>query len=254
MTRRPGSAHGAEDASAQANKDSGARESKGFIAFIDALGIKGIGGRKDPRAVVDGWKDLVNYFDSEAKGAGIQVRAFSDTLIAIAEADDLETADAPIPALVEVTAGLFLDALDKGFLLRGAISKGVFYQGNSMIIGPAVDDAAEWFEAAEWMGIMLTPQASFFVDRLQLSGQVEGIRKLVKYPVPCRGCASCESWVVSWPTLELWRGVAPSGRGRNESVRASRLRLVEAYSKWPIGQVDVAKFHNTLKFLSSYHD
>ncbi len=156
------------------------QERKGFIAFVDALGTKGIWTRKDPKTVIQDWVDLVTHFEEEARGSHVQAWAFSDTIIATLESDDLDSSKAPIPVIVELLAKLFTDALESGFLLRGAISRGLFYRERPMIIGPAVDDAAEWYEAAEWMGIMLTPQTSFFVDKLLLTNQVSEIRKLVR--------------------------------------------------------------------------
>jgi hypothetical protein len=49
-----------------------------------------------------------------------------------------------------------------GLPIRGATSYGEFVaSAGRTLIGQAVDDAAEWFEALDWIGIVLTPAASF---------------------------------------------------------------------------------------------
>ena len=57
--------------------------------------------------------------------------------------------------------------LQHGHLLRGAVAIGEYVadQG-STILGPAVSDAADWYEEADWVGVMATPSATSKLERL----------------------------------------------------------------------------------------
>ncbi len=77
---------------------------------------------------------------------------------------------------------------------------------------------------------------------------------LVRFKVPCKNSGVCDTWVVNWPTLETWRTTEPTGRRIADVVRASRLKLVELYSKCPQDQKDAAKFRNTVMFLDQIQE
>jgi len=50
---------------------------------------------------------------------------------------------------------------------RGALGIGEFYIGDEQtILGPAVSDAASWYESADWIGIHATPHATMFIQSL----------------------------------------------------------------------------------------
>ena len=48
--------------------------------------------------------------------------------------------------------------------LRGAFTLGDFNYNNNIMIGPAIDEAASWHEAVDWIGIILAPTAQFEYD------------------------------------------------------------------------------------------
>ena len=60
-----------------------------------------------------------------------------------------------------ITNGIF-----KGVYLRGVISIGKFYQSPTIIIWPAVDEAAEWYTNIDWIGVSASPSAYFTIEKL----------------------------------------------------------------------------------------
>src|SRR6185503_18250595 len=60
----------------------------------------------------------------------------------------------------------FQEALDNRIFLRGAISYGDVYADGDTLVGPAADDAAEWYDKADWIGVCLTPAANYALESL----------------------------------------------------------------------------------------
>ena len=42
-----------------------------------------------------------------------------------------------------------------------------------MILGPAIDEAAQYYELADWIGVHLTPSAFSAVDRLYFEKEMQ---------------------------------------------------------------------------------
>ena len=58
-----------------------------------------------------------------------------------------------------------------GLPYRGALSIGPYISEESTVIGPAVADAASWYEQVDWIGIIATPSAGFHIRELVEWGQ-----------------------------------------------------------------------------------
>lgn len=224
---------------------------EGIVAFIDALGIKGAAAREDPGVLVRGWSELLVALQNRAKSEGIFIAAFSDTIIAYKESEHIYSSRSPIPEIARMASALFWDGLSKGIFLRGAISMGRFHQGSSMLIGPAVDDAAEWYEAANWMGVMLTPRTSYLVDKLHSRGEVPEVGVLRKFPVPIKDGVAEELWAVAWPILPVNKNSRPV-EATIVGLDERRARVLEAFSMYPLGRRDVDKYRNTLRFFDIF--
>jgi hypothetical protein len=141
--------------------DSKIEKKHGVVAILDALGTKGIWQRKDPQAVIETWDSLVSLYQTLSKSSKISgytrtISAFSDTVIITGEGDDLEK------VLIEmgVDIGLFvIHSMLEGIYFRGGISVGDFYKSDKMIIGPAIDEAAEYYTLSDWIGVSASPSA-----------------------------------------------------------------------------------------------
>lgn len=65
--------------------------------------------------------------------------------------------------------------------VRGAIGYGRFCLMDNMLMGPAVDEVASWYEAVEWLGAVFTPTASF-----RYRPEDFGAVNLIDYDVPLK--------------------------------------------------------------------
>lgn len=223
---------------------------RGIIALLDALGTKGIWARSDPQSVINAWKETLDMFElslNRTKNQEIQhtFLAFSDTLIIILPIeDDIVSA---IPYMAELLMTPFVWALTQGIFFRGVISIGEYEQSESMIIGPAIDEAAEWYTLPDWMGISLTPSASFGVDRLFEQG-ADLSRWFVRYNIPMKsGLNTINGWALAWP-----HGSFETINVSGKSISAKTL-ILNSFAKRPIGVGAYQKYKNTIDFWDYVH-
>lgn len=99
--------------------------------------------------------------------------------------------------------------ITKGILFRGAISSGYFIEKENTILGPALADAAKWYEAANWFGIFTTPTLNYTLNSMRLLYDMKSdsmketiFEGFVKYPVPLK-LEVKELWSLAWPNQFL---------------------------------------------------
>jgi len=101
----------------------------------------------------------------------IDILCLSDTLIVCvslsnkpinANIDDREL----IVILPELINSFFQTQLNNKVFFRGAISYGEFSFSSeqTIVMGSALDEASDWYEAVDWIGIILTPSAEYAVE------------------------------------------------------------------------------------------
>jgi len=105
--------------------------------------------------------------------------------------------------------------IQNGILFRGSFGIGDYITENNIILGSAVFDAHEWYEATNWFGIIFSPKSRLWIesafeeerDRTKLvfesDRQTQFSQLLVRYKVPLNSCPSTsnseEFWVIAWP-------------------------------------------------------
>lgn len=244
-------------------------EGNGYVGFLDVLGMRGRWLRQEPRQIVEAfesWYSLVTAVDSTTGIATLDyipevaippatgskpprltthVWAFSDTVAVLLDTHGLATPELT-QRLSNALAELFVAALDKELLLRGAVAFGRFYRGKGgrILIGPAVDEAAEWYDKADWAGIHLTPSAGRSVVPGGLPGQptISTAGQFVHYPVPLKSGGVVPAWALAWPLFGSDRltpiidhqffqtPVSPSLERKRQNTLAFRAQVLE---DWP---------------------
>ena len=117
------------------------------VAYLDVLGAKKFMAENSDKFL----NDLNSiYFDAVndviatgiVTGETVEVKIFSDNiLLAIKTGDDPEEAKEKITKVLNVTANIYNNALWHGYLMRGAITVGDFFQNNVFVYGKALVDA-----------------------------------------------------------------------------------------------------------------
>lgn len=234
----------------------------GIVAILDALGTKGLWVREKPEAVLESRLALQTFiqghltdfqvasFESlESKGPPVleevHVRAqfVSDSLIISMIPPVHSELNLLLASLAWKLASAFARAVESGVLYRGAVSIGDFYPSKDFLMGPAVDEAAEWYELADWAGIILTPGAESFVDRAidHIPGrQIAGI---VPWEVPFKGSKdggrrTRRTWVINWPGC----------------LAGKRDALERLFLRQPVDPDTSSKHRATLDFFDAWFD
>jgi hypothetical protein len=171
----------------------------GIVVFLDALGVKGIWKTKDPAEVLDNWNKVYYAFSDELSDLpGGFLSAFSDTLI-FSIRGHKELVARPwrfVEILLNAIIPAFVRSMYYDFFFRGIISMGAFSRSSRsrMLIGPAVDEAAMLYEAAEWVGMSISPSTRMILQNSECNNTSNLI---VEYPIPQKS-GNNMTWAVNW--------------------------------------------------------
>ncbi len=94
------------------------------------------------------------------------------------------------------------EGLNLGLPFRGAVSYGEFYvdRESPAILGPAVNDAAEWYEKANWLGLILTPKMTLIRELAEeKGGYLNNPIFSKRYSVPMSRGGANNLDAVNWP-------------------------------------------------------
>jgi hypothetical protein len=202
----------------------------GTVTFLDVLGWKGIWLRRKGHDVVTQLTKLVEKARTIARGADeTNVLSISDTIVLLTTGD----ASTGLRLHGDIVVELICDSFGAGLPLRGATACGEFYfNAPSILVGAAIDEAASWHEAMDWMGVIQTPSA-FLISRAggQWRDAIPPLKAggLRSYPIPC----------ADWPDTWRKRG------GTRQSLQESFLCM------GPFDTSVAAKYTNTLLFYGS---
>lgn len=227
------------------------RMQEGVVVFLDALGVKGIWARAEPESVISSWEGVLRRLHDSIKRSpktgsvgdtpeslNYNIAAFSDTVIITLKCTDDPAAHVPLVA--KIVSEPFFFALVKGIYFRGVIAIGKFYQSNTLVIGPAIDEAAEWYTQPEWMGVSTAPSASFGLSRLE-DQKADVSKWFVKYDIPAKGGLQTNEWALAWPREAPKELVS-------EKHLTTRGLILDAFANRPISVAAASKYKNTLAF------
>lgn len=229
---------------------------KAAIAFLDILGFKGIWQTResdDVLKIMGGVKDKINEIYKEPSQASNwpasenpEITILSDTIVVVIKSEEPHC----LFLLANIVFGLFRYFWKHNLFLRGAVSWGEYSKYESTFIGPAIDDVATWYEAANWIGVILTPKTSYLMDRFsKLSMGVNDISVIpyLKYHVPDRAGKKHHLFSINWPAYlqASYKKVPLDG----EEIDSKKM-MVKMFSEQSAFNGSVLeKYENTLGFL-----
>ena len=181
--------------------------------------------RKDPHIKKTiPFKDLIGFINS----FNIEISTFSDTIIIAVYSDELDIEDAFI---IQLSGLLLVPLIRLAFkmelFLKGTISIGDFYirkkeNNKTIIVGPAITEAAESYTLSNWIGISTSPSASLtleqdpqlnefksLVEILDISLERKNIslndsfhlifNVFVRENIPRKNGIEKDGWALAWP-------------------------------------------------------
>lgn len=169
---------------------------------------------------------------------------FDDTVLIV-----YQTTNAPTLRDVEHFCLLLrkfqVDSLAQGILFRGAVSIGHFYvdDNSNTVMGTAVTDAAAWYDAADWVGILATPHATLVIESLLPRGADKLDHLLVDYSVPLKDNRSFTLKAINWPKAFMVKGLRPV-----EDDEDPRAKCLELLTNHRVPKATESKHFNSLKF------
>lgn len=260
---------------------------KGIVLLLDLLGTKEIYKNVSYLEKINKeYDELINYVRTKHEtqryrfrvdGVEIvlvpKIRLFSDTILIIFDETEILKQNPDFTKLNPLTSimvsycgkvvALFNKFLQENLCLRGVISYGDIFVGENLIIGPAIDEAQEWYGIGDWIGVFLTPCAyfeyrNFFkrhkgidISNFKNDGKTNihdvvdfdlyrdiGLDFTINYSVPLKNNTKLETRAINWPA-DLKDDKFSNGK-----------TLWEVFSQRPIFPSFYSKYKNTLDF---YH-
>ena len=245
------------------NQQNQLEEQFGIIVMLDALGISSYS-LDQCRAYIDKQnkirKDLerkqqsleeYNFF----KNASTAI--FGDTIVIcfpITESDN--TPKISILAWISWYLGSLIHlGIHNQILLRGCISIGKYIKNENIVLGPAIFDAHDWYESADWFGIIYSPKSRLWIDSEIEKEKLEkkddsllGLFELstVKYKVPLVRNRN------EIPTKEFWAIAWPSFYSSQKPHLGKFGFLTEELFEMPMSKEGESKFQNSIDFFKWY--
>lgn len=221
----------------------GPDEKDGAVTLLDVLGWKGIWEkRKDALDILFSFieeieKKSEELLDKQSK-SDLILRGVETSIISISDTIAIVTPTAKVvdPKIVlklhaAICDFIIPESIRRHIPMRGATAYGSFAIKDHIMIGSAIDEAASWHEAHDWIGVTMTPSAYLKTGRNAPEGWVS-------YTPPYKGRGFGETFCVKWDF-------------NCSGSEGSQDGLIEKYfyEQGPHTPEIAAKYTNTLKFL-----
>lgn len=206
----------------------------GVITLLDVLGWKGIYSRKKNAIYsLATFIEKIREKSEEHRGKindGTEVLSISDTIVIYTPCSEEEVSEA-IDIHRALCQWIIPESIYEGIPVRGAISYGEVKVQKNIYVGKAVDEAASWYEQADWIGVHLTPSAEFIID-------IKDDRaKWIKFSTKCKNQMDKELYCVNWTA---------DWQDKKQEIKNIEKKFCKL---GPITPEIVGKFKNTLKFI-----
>lgn len=227
-------------------------ENYGVVIFLDALGMKGIWKNKDPKDTLEHWNWFVTKANEFLQQYGQETKiessmyAFSDTAIITIKKTSVEKL---ILKAAEICAAIIEVEMLREIYFRGCISVGKFYEhkDGAIILGPAVDEAAQYYSLPNLIGVYTAPSAYSVIERLGDNKEVN--RLYIKYDIPLKDKIYKNGWMIKYNMRITKEDVTDL---TNEAFKQmTNLREIAHYNLEHLDNVDAAeKWKNTLELMN----
>lgn len=240
-------------------------EKTGYVIMLDVLGFREFVSKNKEEDFFSTWsalkKSLIDkkksYDTDKNKTVTLDVLCLSDTLIiCLSYKDASMNSDSryllsSIPGIIDIFFMSFM--IDHSIFFRGAISYGKFRfsSDENIVMGDAIDEVSSWYEANDWIGIILAPSAQYareymieVKDKRRPKALERINRRFVKYDeIPFKDkfppiCSYAYYWFVQYKTLEQ----------KSSNVKT----VLEIFSKLKHDPSYALKYSNAIKFIRHF--
>jgi hypothetical protein len=194
----------------------------GIIVLLDALGARNMTIEMSQnylltvdhlrKEIHDALRITLDLDKKEKKGAerlfnNLRPRFFADSLLMTYEVIRERQINNYLDRISFILNILIVQALEEGILYRGAISIGHYIENENIVLGPAVTDAANWYDRWNMIGVTATPATSHYIKAAR-NTSLEDVKKgvdtdedMVLYDVPVTGAEPQQTYTLNWPKM-----------------------------------------------------
>lgn len=128
-----------------------------------------------------------------------QFTIFGDTVLFLWQLDEQ---DRYLPVVGNALGHLFVGALQHGIPLRGALSFGHAAYDDRVAVGPAVSDAAAWYEEANALAVLVTPRTGLILDVYNQQNPGLVAQAFARFDFDLKQAQTRRTlWTVAWPAV-----------------------------------------------------
>lgn len=240
------------------NSDPTARVKDGYVIMLDVLGFRDLISKRFGYSFFKIWADIKqkllerkDELEKKIKPLDIDILCLSDTLVVCLSMKKKTKIDpriliSLIPKLID---SFFWEQFESRVFFRGAISYGKYQcdMDNNIAMGAAIEEAYEWHELADWIGIFLTPSAEYAREKYVLDNKPDDIitlinKRFVPYGVPFKDSKTFETHACIWFTNS-------KDKTENKSLLS---KILTVFSEVKYLQTIAKKYSNTLEFIKKH--
>ena len=233
---------GPEEGAPRCGAGGDAEMSNGIVAAIDMLGTAKAWKARDMPELLRLWDGLSGFAERVLRPEdGFVVTTESDAIIVTGSGHS--TADL-LRAFGGSSWRIVVKGLQIGVPMRGCVAAGEYCASprRGLVMGKTVEEAKDWHNRAQWIGIAATPSAGFVLDEI-VRADAAGIDPVrhcyAKYDIPSRRGTDA-AWAVNWP-----RQCEETGMGGGA---AEMMRIIRDGQKKAPDDDAALKWANTGKF------
>ena len=223
------------------------RKEEGILVLMDRIGTKGIWKTDDPDIVINHWSVFVNLIkknivdELKKKYYDVRFTVFSDTIFITVYGGDKEESVLDVGSALVWLMG---SGIGTGFHFRGCLSYGLIIESPDSIIGPAIDEAAEYYTHQQWIGLSAAPSVFNILQNIDAS-RISSKNKAptyVKYDIPLKDGIEKNGWAVNWPMLNFDLKPELSSLEQYVEMQLSSITQFDHVMKWRNTQDFLLKF------------
>jgi hypothetical protein len=140
-------------------------------------------------------------------------------------------------------------SFEAGIMFRGAFSVGHYMEDSrsNTVMGPALTDAAAWYDQSEWMGLSCTPKTNTVIEYIMSSSARGGhaFGYMEPYDVPLKNGETFRLYTINWPSAFLEQTLVPSAHWKDPSRY-----FLELMQEFVVPKGTEMKYENTKKYFA----
>lgn len=236
---------------------------KGVIILFDMLGTKGKWKSKDFKEIMSEMKFLIDncfrsskiaklFANSQGGIVDTHFASFSDTLIFVIIGEEKICIETSILVVAELMAKSF----PKNIIFRGSMSYGdVYYDKDyNIFLGPAIEEAADWYEQGQIIGVYTAPSLNTFLDlNKDKVFDLPYSTHSVKFSIKLENGDNYDCWIPWWPftfAMNLYntRRIQPKDYSSYVKTLKGNRNIIFKENSANVGANVLTKHQNTIRF------